>query len=65
MSSPLSRAKDTADIVAAQLGLPVQMDDELREVAFGVQEGKPMSDWFTALGGRAVSRRTAGRVSPR
>jgi probable phosphoglycerate mutase len=42
----LSRAKVTADIVAAQLGLPVQVDDGLREVAFGVQEGKPMSAWF-------------------
>jgi probable phosphoglycerate mutase len=48
ISSPLSRAKDTADIVAAQLGLPVQTDDALREVAFGVQEGKPMAAWFAA-----------------
>jgi probable phosphoglycerate mutase len=48
ISSPLSRAKDTADIVAAQLGLPVQTEDALREVAFGVQEGKPMSAWFAA-----------------
>jgi probable phosphoglycerate mutase len=48
ISSPLSRAKDTANIVAAQLGLPVQEDDDLREVAFGVQEGKPMAEWFTA-----------------
>jgi broad specificity phosphatase PhoE len=48
ISSPLSRAKDTADIVAAQLGLPVQVEDALREVAFGVQEGKPMSAWFAA-----------------
>jgi len=44
--SPLSRARVTADIVAAQLGLPVHVDDSLREVAFGVQEGKPMADWF-------------------
>lgn len=48
ISSPLSRAKDTADIVAAQLGLPVQTDDALREAAFGAQEGKPMSAWFAA-----------------
>src|ERR1700693_4298759 len=43
ISSPLSRAKVTADIAAAQLGLPVQIDDGLKEVAFGVMEGKPMS----------------------
>jgi probable phosphoglycerate mutase len=47
ISSPLSRAKVTADIAAAQLGLPVEIDEGLREVAFGVQEGKPMSEWFT------------------
>jgi broad specificity phosphatase PhoE len=48
VSSPLSRAKVTADIAGKQLGLPVEVDPELREVAFGVQEGKPMSEWFTA-----------------
>ena len=46
ISSPLSRAKVTADIAAAQLGLPVQVDDGLKEVAFGIMEGKPMSEWF-------------------
>jgi broad specificity phosphatase PhoE len=45
ISSPLSRARVTADIAAAQLGLNVQVDDGLREVSFGVQEGKPMVDW--------------------
>jgi broad specificity phosphatase PhoE len=46
ISSPLSRARVTADIAAAQLGLPVQIDEGLREVAFGVKEGEPMSEWF-------------------
>jgi probable phosphoglycerate mutase len=46
VASPLSRAKVTADIVAAALGLPVQVDEALREVRFGVQEGQPMTDWF-------------------
>ena len=31
---------------AEALGLPVALDDGLREVAFGVQEGQPMGDWF-------------------
>jgi broad specificity phosphatase PhoE len=48
ISSPFSRAKVTADIAANTLGLPVEIDDGLREVSFGVQEGKPMSEWFTA-----------------
>ena len=47
ISSPLSRAKVTADIAAAELGLPVQIDEGLREVAFGVKEGQPMSEWFS------------------
>ena len=46
VSSPLSRARVTADIAGAALSLPVQIDDDLREVGFGVQEGHPMSDWF-------------------
>jgi broad specificity phosphatase PhoE len=46
VSSPLSRARVTAEIVANALGLPLQIDDGLREVRFGVQEGQPMSDWF-------------------
>ncbi|MGA3402165.1 MAG: histidine phosphatase family protein [Acetobacteraceae bacterium] len=46
VSSPLSRARVTAEIAGAALALPVQIDDALREVRFGVQEGHPMSDWF-------------------
>ncbi len=46
VSSPLSRAKVTADIVGESLGLPVEVDAGLREVAFGVQEGQAMADWF-------------------
>lgn len=46
IASPLSRARVTAEIVAEQLDLPVTLDDGLREVAFGVQEGKTMGDWF-------------------
>jgi probable phosphoglycerate mutase len=46
VSSPLSRARVTAEIVGEALALPVQTDDGLREVRFGVQEGHPMSDWF-------------------
>jgi broad specificity phosphatase PhoE len=46
VSSPLSRARVTAEIVGEALEVPVQIDDGLREVRFGVQEGQPMSDWF-------------------
>ncbi len=46
VASPLSRATVTAQIVAEVLGLAVKQDPELAEVAFGVQEGQPMGDWF-------------------
>ena len=46
ISSPLSRARVTAEIAGAALGLPVSIDEDLREVAFGVQEGQPMGDWY-------------------
>jgi probable phosphoglycerate mutase len=47
VSSPLSRARDTANTVAAMLGLEVILQDDLREVSFGVHEATPMADhWF-------------------
>jgi len=46
IASPLSRARNTAEVVAAKLGLPVETDEGLREVSFGVQEGQPMGGWF-------------------
>lgn len=46
VSSPLARARVTADIAGAALGLPVAIDEGLREVGFGVQEGQPMGDWY-------------------
>jgi broad specificity phosphatase PhoE len=48
VSSPLSRARVTAEIAAGKLELPVTIDDGLREVAFGVQEGQPMTEWFAS-----------------
>ena len=45
-ASPLTRARVTAEIVAARLNLPVTFDPELMECGFGVQEGQEMSGWF-------------------
>jgi len=63
ISSPLSRAKVTADIAAKTLGFPVSVDEGLREVAFGVQEGKPMSEWFTAWVAGALTPAGRGKFS--
>ena len=46
VSSPLERARITAEFVSDVLDLPVQIDDGLREVSFGAQEGQPMTEWF-------------------
>ena len=46
VASPLSRAHDTARVAAERLGLPVMIDEGLRETSFGAQEGQPMVDWF-------------------
>jgi broad specificity phosphatase PhoE len=40
IASPLARARESADIVAAGLGLPVEMDAGLCEVNFGVWAGR-------------------------
>ena len=47
VSSPLSRAHDTALAFARTVGLTVSLDEGLREVSFGVQDGQPMSEWFS------------------
>lgn len=52
VSSPLVRAFATAEHVqkavreGAGVDLPVYRDTDLQEVCFGVQEGKPMGDWY-------------------
>ncbi|TYP88508.1 bifunctional RNase H/acid phosphatase [Blastococcus xanthinilyticus] len=39
VASPVRRTRETAEIVAAQLGLPVEVDDDLAELDFGDLEG--------------------------
>jgi probable phosphoglycerate mutase len=57
VSSPLSRARVTAEIAGETLGLPVQFEPDLQEVSFGAQEGQPIfSEWFTEW--------VAGRFTP-
>lgn len=52
ISSPLGRARKTAemtaDIIHKKVGvnLPIELDDGLKEVCFGVEEAKPMGPWY-------------------
>lgn len=47
VSSPMQRARVTAEIVGEALALPVAFDPDLHETAYGEREGQPMSEWFT------------------
>jgi broad specificity phosphatase PhoE len=46
VASPMSRARETAEIVNQTLRLPLDFEPDLREVMFGGQEGKPLAPWF-------------------
>jgi probable phosphoglycerate mutase len=54
--SPLQRAHRTAMIVGDMLGLPVTVQEGLREAGFGAHEGEVMGAWFAAW--------TEGAVAP-
>ena len=56
VSSPLERARHTAEIAAAALGVPLQVHPDLREAGFGEHEGEVMGEWFAAW--------AAGEVAP-
>ena len=44
VASPLRRARDTAGIIGARLGLPVEFDDRLMELSVGDWEGQLRAD---------------------
>ena len=46
-SSPLLRTKQTAEIVANELGLKVKHDKRLRELGLGAYNGKPAGEFLT------------------
>jgi probable phosphoglycerate mutase len=46
VTSPLSRAGETARIVGETLRIHPIVQPDLHEVSFGAQEGQPMADWF-------------------
>ena len=47
VASPLRRTRETAEVVAAVLGLPVEFDDDLVELDFGDLEGLALDEALT------------------
>lgn len=45
-TSPLGRARTTAEIVNAALGRPLVVVDALKECGYGIAEGQGRGDWF-------------------
>ena len=59
ISSPVRRAVETADPCARAAGVPLRIDAELREVGFGVAEGRTLAELDPDL----VARFTADPVA--
>jgi len=76
VASPLRRARDTAGIIGARLGLPVELDDRLMELTVGAWEGRLRHElahehpelfadraWFFAAPGGETYDQVMARVS--
>jgi len=76
VASPLRRARDTAGIIGAKLGLPVETDDRLMELTVGAWEGRLRTEvasenpelftdrtWFFAAPGGETYDQVMARVS--
>jgi len=44
LSSPMARARETAEILGKNLGLEIVMDENIREQAFGLWEGRSIDE---------------------
>ncbi len=68
-SSPLVRARETAEIVAAELGLPVIMVEDLQERDWGEMTGRPYHELIREItprfaeGAEEFSRRVISAIS--
>jgi len=58
-SSDLARARETAEIVGAAAGLPVQLDKRLREFDVGVRAGLTWEEYAERYPAEYASRRSA------
>ena len=67
-SSPLARARQTAEPVAARIGIPVQVCEAINEIAFGEWEGRTLEElaadpgWQNFNRVRSVTRPPGGEL---
>jgi probable phosphoglycerate mutase len=64
VTSPLARARETAEIVAAALACPLAVDDDLAELDFGRWEGRTYDELRTDPAYLAFARRPAVSAPP-
>ena len=57
-SSPLARARETALVIATDLGLPVQVEERLKELQAGIFQGHLWSDLETRFPGETARWRS-------
>lgn len=63
ISSPLLRAKETAEIIAPALGLPVIVDDEVQELNLGDGEGLIFEELWEKYGDYGLDQEPFRRVA--
>jgi len=64
VSSPLPRTRQTADVVAAVLGLPVDVDDDLAETDFGAWDGLTLEEARAAYPAELAAWTGSADVAP-
>ena len=63
IASPLGRAHDTAKIIGERLGLPVELDDRLKEMSWGTFDGMLRSEFDARHPQMANAKRWAYELS--
>jgi len=64
VSSPLARTRETAHVIANQLGLSVQTEDDIAEIAFGEWDGHTSQEVATAWPEQYNAWRSDVKIAP-
>jgi broad specificity phosphatase PhoE len=64
ISSPMERAKETAGALAERLGVRVEIEEAVNEIAFGDWSGKPMSELESLPGWKLFNSYRSGTRIP-